>query len=161
MEQRKRGAGRLLEDVKKYGPTVLVMLALYLVVHGRGPAFCYLINFTGFPCAGCGMTRAFLCLLGGQPGRAFYLQPMIFPVCAFLLYCGFFRYVRGKKVPGFSRLLIALAVALLLFYGVRMYLYFPDRIPYVYRQDNLLARRFPGYGEMVRRLAGFLRTHRR
>lgn len=151
---------RLFCDLKKYGPAAVIMLVLYLTLHLISPAFCYMINLTGFPCAGCGMTRAALYLITGQITRAVYLQPMIFPVAAFLLYCIFFRYIRGTGVPGFVGLMIVLAAVLLVFYGVRMYLYFPDRVPYVYTEDNLLARRIPGYREMVARFAAFLSSHR-
>ena len=39
-----------------------------------------------------------------------------------------------------TAVIAALAVMLLAIYAVRMYLYFPNRIPYVYTADNMLAR---------------------
>ena len=160
MEKLKLSGGRLLSDIRQYGLVAAIMLVLYLAIHLISPAFCYMINLTGFPCAGCGMTRAALSLLTGQIERAVYLQPMIFPVVVFLLYCMFFRYIRGTKVPGFVRLLIVLVSVLLIFYIVRMYLYFPDRVPYVYMEDNLFARRISGYRDMVAWFVDFLHTHR-
>lgn len=160
MKRLKSGGGRLLCDIKKYGAVAFIMLLFYLAVRLVSPVFCYMINLTGFPCAGCGMTRAAYYLFTGRIGRAVYLQPMIFPVMIFILYCIFFRYIRADKVPGFTRLLIVLVIVMLIFYGVRMYLYFPDRVPYVYTADNLLARRIPGYNELVMQFEVFLRAHR-
>ena len=36
--------------------------------------------------------------------------------------------------------MIVIAVLLIITYLVRMYLYFPDREPYVYTADNMLAQ---------------------
>ena len=49
---------------------------------------------------------------------------------------------------------------MLLFYVVRMVLYFPDRVPYVYTGGNVLEGRVPGYAELIEKLAGFLQRIR-
>ncbi len=50
-------------------------------------SFCVLYHITGRRCPGCGMTRAFCCILHGQLARAWAWNPasfLLFPVCAFL-----------------------------------------------------------------------------
>jgi hypothetical protein len=161
MEKIKNCGKRIFKDMKEYSPAAVVFVLYYFVVHILlGRAFCPLLNTTGIPCAGCGLTRAFLFLLTGQIRRAVYINPMAFPILLFGLYCGYFRYIRGTEIKGFWVLLSLLLSAMLLFYAVRMYLYFPDRVPYVYNRDNLLAERLPGYREMAELLIQKIRTLR-
>ena len=115
---------------------------------------------TGFPCAGCGLTRAFLYLGSGQLERAMYMNPMALLVIVFALYCGYYRYIRLTAVKHFSLALGLLITVMLVFYGVRMYLYFPDRVPYVYTRRNVLAERFPGYQQLVDQLLNRIRENR-
>lgn len=156
MQKIKNIANRIGADIKAYGPAGLVFLGYYLLVHFIRSAFCPMLALTGMPCAGCGLTRAFLYLFSGQLSRTVYIQPMAFAILAFLLYCGYFRYIKGSKIKGFTPLFVLLMVSMLIFYAVRMYLYFPGRVPYVYMKDNLLARRLPGYEVWVNRLILFL-----
>lgn len=157
-----KGIGsRLYKDIKEYGFAGIVFLIYYLLVHLFHTAFCPMLSLTGIPCAGCGLTRAFLFMLTGQLKRAAYIQPMAFVVVLFLLYCGYFRYIKGTKIKGFRVLLTALIIVMLIFYGVRMYLYFPDRVPYVYTDNNILAKRIPGYREGIRELIQLIRASRK
>lgn len=160
MQKIKSIVKRIGADIKAYGPAGIVFLVYYLLVHAFRSAFCPMLALTGLPCAGCGLTRAFLDLFSGQLSRAAYIQPMAFAVLAFLLYCGCFRYIKGSKIKGFTPLFVLLIVSMLIFYAVRMYLYFPDRVPYVYMKDNILARRLPGYEVWIKRLIGFLKELR-
>lgn len=161
MKNLREGVKRLTDDIKEYGWAGVVFLGYYLVVHVFSSAFCPMIQLTGLPCAGCGLTRAFLFLAQGQFARAAFINPMVFPIIAFLLYCGFFRYILGKKVVGFTLLFVLLVTGMLIFYGIRMYLYFPDRVPYVYAKDNVLASRVPGYEDIIQKLIQFLRETRK
>lgn len=160
MKKLRESVKRLFADIRQYGPAGIVFLVYYVLVHFFRTAFCPMISVTGLPCAGCGLTRAFLYLLKGQIGRAAGIHPMCFPIIAFLIYCGYFRYVKGTKIKGFSFLFALLVAVMLIFYGVRMYLYFPDRVPYVYTSDNLLAARIPGYQKFINQLIQMIRASR-
>lgn len=81
--------------------------------------------------------------------QAAAINPSIFLVILFLLYCGYFRYIRGMKTKGFSLALGIFVTAVLAIYIYRMYLYFPDRAPYVYHRKNLLAEIFPWYERLI------------
>ncbi len=160
MKKLKETGRRLLADVKEYGMAGILFLAYYGLVHLFRTAFCPMIHFTGLPCAGCGLTRAFLFLLRGEFARAASINPMVYLVIFFLLYCGFFRYIKGTKIKGFSVLFGSVIAVMLLFYLIRMYQCFPERVPYVYARDNVLANHWPAYQEMITRCIRFLREVR-
>lgn len=143
---------RVWKDIREYGWVMPVFLVYYLILHSVYDAFCPFLIATGIPCAGCGLTRAGLYLLQGQWARAAAMNPSIYPVALSLLYCAYFRYIRGSRIKGIRKLLPLLVISMLGIYGVRMYLYFPDRIPYVYQSKNFSARWIPGYSQWARQL---------
>ena len=69
-----------------------------------------------------------------------------------MLFAAYFclcRYLLGRTVKGARILIAVIFVLLLAVYCVRMYLYFPDRVPYVYTEENILARFFPFYEQIL------------
>lgn len=161
MKRAEESVRRIIKDIKEYGVAGIIFLVYYLIVHLFRSAFCPMLALTGLPCAGCGLTRAFLCIFTGQWKRAAYIHPLSFLIIVFLLYCGYFRYIKGAKIKGFTPLFIALVTVLLVFYGIRMYLYFPDRVPYVYMSDNVLADKVPEYEKLINQLTEIIRASRR
>jgi hypothetical protein len=147
--------GRLFADFRKYWWVPAILLGYYLIVQKFFTASCPIYQTIGIPCAGCGMTRAARFVLTGQFSRAFYLNPLAFFVVAFVLYCIFYRYIKGKAVPHFVKGIVVILILLFLFYIVRMVLYFPDRVPYVYNYHNTLEGIIPGYRGFMRRLLRF------
>ncbi len=160
MHKIKAIADRLMSDIKEYGWAAVVFIGYYVLVHMLRTAFCPMLHMTGIPCAGCGLTRAFLYILQGDFVRAAYINPMAYVIIVFIIYCGFWRYVKGTKIKGFSVCFGILIGIMLLFYLGRMYLYFPDRVPYTYWQDNVLAKRLQGYEEFIDRVISGLRKMR-
>ena len=160
MKRLRKSVNRIFADIRQYGPAGIVFFVYYMLVHLFRTAFCPMISVTGLPCAGCGLTRAFLYLLQGQIGRAASINPMCFPIIVFLIYCGYFRYIKGTKIKWFPFLFALLLAAMLVFYAVRMYLYFPDRVPYVYTRNNVLANRVPGYQNLIDKVIQTIRASR-
>ncbi|MBQ8597580.1 MAG: DUF2752 domain-containing protein [Lachnospiraceae bacterium] len=152
MKKGKEILGRIFKDIKEYGWALAAFLVCYALIHVIFDAFCPLLVLTGIPCAGCGLTRAFLFLFSGQFARAMYMNPSVLLVLAFVLYFVLFRYVLGRKVKGLNVCLALLVAGMLIIYGYRMWMYFPDRVPYVYHENNILANRFPLYQDLVQRL---------
>ena len=151
---------RIIADLKGFRWAFLAFLVYYLLMHAMFDVFCPMLILTGIPCAGCGLTRAFLFLLSGQVRRSININPSILLILLFLLYCGYFRYVRGRKVKGFGAALGILIVCMLAIYGYRMYLYFPDRAPYVYMDNNIAVRALPGYNEWIHHILETIRFWR-
>lgn len=151
---------RILRDVKETFGAGVAFLIYYLIIHSIFNAFCPFLVTTGLPCPGCGLTRAALYLLQGQPGRAAHINPPIFLLLGFAMYCGYFRYIKGSPVRGIKGALAALTAGILILYAVRMYLYFPGRAPYVYQSNNLLAAWVPGYREWMRGILEGIRAWR-
>lgn len=145
---------RIWKDICDYKVVIVIFAIYYMVVHMLFQAFCPAILLTGFPCAGCGMTRAVLCIVSGQFARAWNLNPMAFPVLLFGVYCLCMRYIAGKRVKGFKVGICILAVCMLLVYIYRMCTIFPNRPPYVYTSNNLMERCFPFYREILRWVLG-------
>ena len=98
----REAAERVKRDIRQFW-AVGVAFAIYsVIVRSVFGAFCPFLIVTGFPCAGCGLTRAGMYLLRGNFSQAAALNPSIFAFALFLLYCGYFRYLEGTKVKGFS-----------------------------------------------------------
>lgn len=143
---------RIGRDIRQYGAGILAAAALYFLFHALFDAFCPSVLISGFPCPGCGMTRAVLCLFRGQFARSWALNPAaVFWVIWALLFA-FERYVRNKRPKGLGMAACGILLFMVAAYIIRMNMYFPDRPPYVYTGNNLFARTVPGYEKIVRQL---------
>lgn len=140
---------RIAADVKEYSMAIAALLLYTVVVNLVFHAFCPLVIFGGIPCPGCGVSRATLCFLTGRWQRAWQLNPMVFPIVLTVAYLGWNRYLMGRKAKGIKAIAAVLLVLLIIVYGVRMYMYFPNRVPYVYTEDNLLAHFYSLYRQMI------------
>lgn len=138
-----------MADVREYGAAVAAVLVYAVLVNLIFHAFCPLVILCGFPCPGCGASRAAACFVTGAWRQAWRMNPVIFPIALFCAYFCFNRYLLGRKVKGVKMLLAVIFVLLLGVYCVRMYLYFPCREPYVYTERNLLAQIFPFYEQIL------------
>ena len=141
--------GRIMADIKEYGVVAVVVLLYAVVVNLIFHAFCPLVIFCGLPCPGCGISRATMCFMTGRWQLAWQLNPVIFPIMLAAAYFAMNRYLLGRKVRGMKILIAIIFVLLFLVYCVRMYLYFPYRIPYVYTEHNVMATFFPFYRQVV------------
>lgn len=143
---------RIGKDIRQYGPGLLAAVILYFVIHGLFDAFCPFVLISGFPCPGCGTTRAVLYLLKGQLARSWSINPagVLWVMWAFLF--AFERYGRGRNLKVPVRAAGGILLFMVLVYIIRMKWYFPDRPPYVYTRNNLFERILPGYREVVTHL---------
>lgn len=144
--------GRITADAKEYGAVLIILVIYTIAVNLMFHAFCPLIIFSGFPCPGCGITRATVCFLTGRWAQAWRLNPVVFPVVAAAFYFACGRYLLGRSARGIKVMIWTVFVLLIAVYAVRMYLYFPDRAPYIYTQDNVLSRLFPFYEQILHRM---------
>ena len=143
---------RILRDLKKYRlavPAFLLYAALATLLLGT---VCPLSALTGFPCPGCGSTRALLLVLTGRWRAAFFYSPCIYLWMLLAAYVGWQRYVRGKRAAGALPAAAGIAVLMILIYLYRLAAEFPGSPPMNYREENVLAHFWPAYGEWMRRL---------
>lgn len=140
---------RIAADVKAYGVAVAAVLLYAVTVNLVFHAFCPLVIFCGFPCPGCGVSRATFYFVTGRWRMAWQLNPVIFPIVLSAAYFCLCRYLLGRKARGMKIVIAVIFVLLFVVYCLRMYLYFPDRVPYVYTKENILARIFPFYEQIL------------
>ena len=128
----------LWKDIKNLKIPVIV-IAFYLwfsrtFFYGS----CIWVTITGFPCPGCGLTRAGFALLRGDFRRAFEIHPFIYAIALlFLLFC-VYRYILQKSQKVFTKWLIVLMVGMMVFYVLRMIFVFPGEPPMSYYRHNLI-----------------------
>ncbi len=146
---------RLRRDVKNYRLAAVGFLAYAAAVTLLFGTVCPLAALTGFPCPGCGSTRALVLALTGRFREAFRYNPCIFLWILLAINAGWQRYVRGKKPAGALPAAGAIAAAMILIYLYRMAAFFPGNPPMSYREENVLAGLFTAYDEWMRRLFSF------
>lgn len=140
---------RVSADLQEYGMAFVALILYAVVVNLVFHAFCPLIIFCGIPCPGCGISRAALCFLTGRWQQAWQLNPMIFPIILTAVYFGWGRYLMGRQVKGMKTIIAVIFALMIVVYGVRMYLYYPDRVPYIYTEDNILAHLTSLYRQVI------------
>lgn len=138
-----------MKDIRQFGLAVVVLLIYMTVVSQIFGAFCPVRLFTGLPCPGCGITRAAVFLMTCRWQQAWQMNPVVFPIMLCAAYFCLMRYLLGRKVKGMKVLAAIIMVLLAVVYCIRMYLYFPERVPYVYTEANVLAHVFPFYQQIL------------
>ena len=140
---------RVKVDLKNYIWVPIVFLLYNIVVLRVFGAFCPMVIMTGFPCPGCGMTRAFLCVLTGH-----FADAAAYNACIYLWITagGYFfwnRYVKGRRAKGIIRILGAIAVIMTGYYFYRMALQFPGAEPLVFYEGNVIGKIIPKYNGYI------------
>ncbi len=143
---------RICQDIKNLWPAAIAVIIYTVLVKLIFHAFCPMVVVTGFPCPGCGMTRSLFFLLTGRIGQSVWIHPMGIPIAGLICYFLWNRYILGRTAKGMKGLIIAAIVLLVVLYVWRMHLYFPNRPPYVYAKDNILAKTLPFYEQILHSL---------
>lgn len=128
-----------------WGGALAVSAALVLLIV-TGHYQCPIYATFGVPCAGCGMTRAGWALLRLDFGAAFTLNPSIYLLLAAGVVAGI-SALRGKKGRRLYRdiyFYMAVCMAIIIVWLVRMFTMFPDQYPMVVNQHSLLVRLLRG-----------------
>ncbi len=124
----------------------VLLISLHLIFHH----ICPIVILTGFPCPGCGLTRAFLLFLTFHPVEAFSYNPA-YPLWMLLILVFFVkRYIFGKKISSFFSLFsLAVVILTIAIYIFRMSHFFPSHDPMIYFDENIMARIHPEYNLFV------------
>lgn len=131
---------RIKKDIRNFYPAVIAFVIYNLMVRSIFHAYCPFLIATGFPCPGCGMTRAVFYLLAGQIKRGMALNPAA-PLWIGFIICFFTeRYLRGRT-PKYLKILLAVVVLITVgIYFYRMAHFFPGSPPLVFYRNNLISR---------------------
>ncbi|MCH5249496.1 MAG: DUF2752 domain-containing protein [Lachnospiraceae bacterium] len=145
----KQTGARILADIKEYWPAALVLLVYTAAVNLIFHNFCPMVIVSGLPCPGCGLTRSIVYLITGRLSQSLYINPMGIPIACILIYFFWNRYIIGRKAKGMTVLITCVTILLLVIYIYRMFMLFPNRVPYVYTENNILSRYFPFYEQIL------------
>lgn len=135
--------GAVWTDMKNIKWALLALLAYYVVTRLLFHEFCLMRIMTGFPCPGCGATRACMLLLHFRWREALKMNPAIFLWVPYILYLLWQRYF-GEWNGNRKRILlgpVCLITIILFVWGMGSS--FPTEEPYTYFEGNLLKRCYP------------------
>lgn len=131
---------RIAADIKNYYIGIIFFAVYSVVVRTIFHAFCPFLIAFGFPCAGCGMTRAIWYILTGSFRRGMNLNPAAPLWILFLAYFFWERYIIGRNKKRVRWCLAVVCVVTFFIYIYRMLHDFPGSPPLVYYRNNLVVR---------------------
>lgn len=139
---------RIWKDIKDFRIPILLLAGYNVVARKIFHAFCPQLIFTGFPCAGCGMTRAIFFILTGRFERGLNLNPAAPLWILFIVWFCWNRYVRGRRKKTTMYWLGAVCAVTLAIYVYRMIYCFPGEPPMVFYKNNIIQRLIERYRSM-------------
>ena len=131
---------RIWKDLKDFLPAILIFGIYNVIIRTIFKAFCPFLILTGFPCAGCGMTRAIFYILTGHIERGMRLNPAAPLWIALTAWFFWNRYVRGIHKKSTTFWLGVVCVITLMIYIYRMINCFPGDPPMVYYRKNVMRK---------------------
>ena len=135
----RRALKLLWKDIKDIKWAIIVIIAYFALGRYFLYSLCPMVMVTGLPCPGCGLTRAGFALLRLDLAGAYRIHPFIYPIAGYIAVFGWNRYIMGRRMGKKLKAgLTVLMVLVILFYGWRMWMYFPGEPPMSYYERNLL-----------------------
>lgn len=127
-------------DMKSARWAIMLVVAYFAFLKKVLHSLCPMVLLTGFPCPGCGLTRAGFRVLRLDFVGAWRVHPFIFAVIFLIVVFAAERYVCKSRTMNVSKwCAIAVITGMVVFYAWRMHVYFPDEPPMTYYHRNLLA----------------------
>lgn len=141
LTRRVRETGRRIgQDVCGYWKAAAGIAAYLTASNLMFGTVCPMVFFTGLPCPGCGMTRAFLLVLQLRFAEAWEMHPLVYGWIALAAVFCVRRYGMGKSTKGLVRYAALLLIAMAAVYVWRMKTWFPVREPMTYTPGSVLER---------------------
>lgn len=135
----RRALKLLWKDIKDIKWAIIIIIAYFVLGRYFLYSLCPMVMVTGLPCPGCGLTRAGFALLRLDLAGAYRIHPFIYPIAGYIAVFGWNRYIMGRRMGKKLKAgLTVLMVLVILFYGWRMWMYFPGEPPMSYYERNLL-----------------------
>lgn len=120
------------EDIRAYGLAIVIIAGYLFFCMKFFYSTCPVVMLTGFPCPGCGLTRAGMALLHFRFAEAFHIHPMIYPIAVLVLIFLVCRYFLQKPTRFLIKYVILLLIIMGFLYVYRMLKYFPNQEPMTY-----------------------------
>lgn len=120
------------EDIRAYGLAVAIIVGYLFFCLKFFYSSCPIVTLTGFPCPGCGLTRAGIALLHFRFAEAVHMHPMIYPIAVFVLVFLICRYLLQKPTRFLLKYVVLILAAMGILYVYRMLKYFPNHEPMTY-----------------------------
>ena len=130
---------RICNDIYEYRFPILLVIIYFILANHFYHEICPFVILTGFPCAGCGLTRAFLYLCTGDFAKALDMNLSILAWVAFMIWFVIRRYIQGKELRYFTAIITLVGMITLMYYIYRMVVIFPLKEPMVYQNNNILS----------------------
>lgn len=135
----RRALKLLWKDIKDIKWAIIIIIAYFALGRYFLYSLCPMVMVTGLPCPGCGLTRAGFALLRLDLAGAYRIHPFIYPIAGYIAVFGWNRYIMGRRMGKKLKAgLIVLMALVILFYGWRMWMYFPGEPPMSYYERNLV-----------------------
>ncbi len=142
---------RIIKDLRDNRAPIIAIAILWVLAELVFHRFCPVVIMTGFPCPGCGLTRALFHLITLHPIKALEYNPS-YPFWVVLAVAFFIRrYVKGGSTTVLRYPMIAVCLITIGIYIWRMTHVFPGKEPMVYFHSNVFARLIPFYDSVVTR----------
>ena len=142
---------RIIKDLRDNRAPIIAIAILWVLTEIIFHRFCPVVIMTGFPCPGCGLTRALFNLITLHPIKALEYNPS-YPLWVALAVAFFIRrYVQGRSTTVLRYPMMAVCLITIGIYIWRMTHVFPAKEPMVYFHGNVLARLNPFYERMILR----------
>lgn len=146
------GGNSIVKDIKNIKIAIFI-IALYLffstmLLHTS----CICVAITGFPCPGCGLTRAGKLMLSGRFKEAFLMNPSIFFWTILAAYFIVWRYVLKKETKYLITAITAVSVIMIVIYMLKMVYCFPNIDPLTYQRDSFLYKYVRPYREIIEKI---------
>ena len=127
-----------------FGLVILIYFAFFYLVFPSSFAnkeLCLIKTVTGYPCPGCGMTRAYLNFFSGNLHEALHYHPLFLMIPVIILMTGILFFTKKKGLRLFATGVLILCILLLIsVYIYRMSQFFPEIKPMDYNKDAIIPR---------------------
>lgn len=128
---------RISDDLRKNWQFIVIVLGWWIVMNLVFHHTCPVVLVSGYPCPGCGITRAFFSFFTFHPIRAFQYNPT-YPLWLLVILAALWlRYIKGQNLKKLYSPLLFTAVVTLVVYVYRIVFLFPVSEPMVYVPENL------------------------
>lgn len=129
---------RIAKDLITFRWLIIAVLAVFILCFVLFHKNCIFSLLIGYPCPGCGLTRAFICVITLHFKEAFFYNPSIYLVVIVAFYFFVCRYVLDISPKYLVPMCIVAGIISIIIYIIRMYYMYPDIEPMTYYENNLL-----------------------